>query len=1676
MSENIPQAQNPEGATSLEGGTYEVLRNRLRKGEDNLRQRLQLLNNSRKEVFGAIETKLVATERVTTANNCIPQDMVPIGGRFIFGYNVHLGLKAQMELGDVFSIYHYRAEDHSFHEEGLEMLQQEAFLTDFIALYKYYKDTRFAKFAQLGPHLFMVFRVGKNATDIKTFKWLLQGGKLSYIDNRSDHEFIFPAQHEFRWKRATRDMHRQGKHPHISIEDKVFVETVGGDLTIKVEDNTDAGKGIYVEHVDNADQTLDDAEISYAVIGNLVALKIKPYQEKAYRYIIYNSKLQEARRVDGISESCLLLPDDHGLIFPNGYYLQTGEYKLFDMALEGMLFEKRISSPNGEDYLYVFYNRQHGLYLLLQYNLILQKVGTPITCHGYSIFEDGQMCYFRGDEEPKKHHVVQIWQTPYVGPNHPMQGNQNSYLFKLGNKDIVRAMAESNELLVLLSKDEQYNDLYLDLAQHTTAILDSYHWLQHDEAHKLSEPLQEIRNAATAAIDEFEKVTRIRQNTNERVSTVLGSAEELLKKVNRERASRIQDFVDFLTGLRGMRGEVISLKELRYVVLAPVEKTEKTLAEAQDKVSQKTVGFLLGPEALKPYEQRVQELEAQVAAAEKVVKANEVEEQLNKAAAELEMLIEVVSNLKIEDATQTTQIIDNISAIYAQFNTVKAGLKRRRKELMGQEGKAEFAAQMKLIDQAIINYLDVCDVPAKCDEYLTRVMVQLEELEGRFSEFEEFVDLLTTKREEAYNAFESRKLQLTETRNRRASNLLQAADRILKAVQNRLSRMESVQEINGYYASDLMLEKLRSMVKELLELGDTVKADDIRSRMKSIKEEAIRQLKDKNELYVDGKNIIRFGTFSFSVNTQPLELSMVPKEGQMYFHLSGTSFFEPVAHEAFKDNANLWEQSLVSENRQVYRAEYLAYQILQVAEKAGVSGARSGERSGEGKSVEQLYALKPEALKAEVQSFMAGRFNEGYVKGVHDHDAALILGSLLRMYQQAGLLRFSSPARACAALWWQAFAAPAEKEALDHQLKGAGYIQQVFPQAGAIEELVASLELLLQEFISTYGLFPAAVVPEAAQYLFEELSRNSSFVTDGEAIRLLEEFKAYLKKQKAEGQLDASVKALNNKPAPYYRQLYHWLSAYLKSKGTTSDYLPEAAVLLQAGTKPERVVEAQLSETLTGLQGSHGLLDDRNYQLSYGAFLQRLQNYQQQTAPAFEELQRLKKELVHSFSEELRLEEFKPKVMSSFVRNKLIDEVYLPLIGANLAKQIGTAGENKRTDLMGMLLLISPPGYGKTTIMEYIANRLGLIFMKINGPALGHVITSVDPADARNSAARQELQKLNLAFEMGDNVMIYIDDIQHCNPEFLQKFISLCDAQRKIEGIWKGRSKTYDFRGRKVAVVMAGNPYTETGEKFQIPDMLANRSDIYNLGDIIGDTADAFKLSYLENCLTSNAILAKVAAKSHKDVLTLIKVAETGQQEGLSFEANHSPGEISEAVEILKKLLKVRDVILRVNLAYIESAAQADEYRTEPPFKLQGSYRNMNKLAEKVVPVMNDAELLTLLQSHYEGESQTLTTGAEANVLKLGELNGWLKPEEVKRWEEIKATFRQNNKIKGMGGDQMSQVLLQIENVSHALYGIRAALAGLPRLQTGLPTPELGSTADGNGHANNGDIIEITRP
>ncbi len=510
------------------------------------------------------------------------------------------------------------------------------------------------------------------------------------------------------------------------------------------------------------------------------------------------------------------------------------------------------------------------------------------------------------------------------------------------------------------------------------------------------------------------------------------------------------------------------------------------------------------------------------------------------------------------------------------------------------------------------------------------------------------------------------------------------------------------------------------------------------------------------------------------------------------------------------------------------------------------------------------------------------------------------------------------------------------------------------------------------------------------------------------------------------------------------RYIRDWLYSFLDEIQNSSavEFIDEVSILLAIGLYPEKnvssVLNVTLARTLSGFRGDHAVISGGDYKLVYAMFVKRLSDYEKSVIPKFLKYKEIKKALIDKFKTEIKIEECKPRVLSSFVRNKLINDLYLPLIGDNLAKQIGASGVKKRTDLMGLLLLISPPGYGKTTLMEYVASRLGVIFMKINGPALGNRVVSLDPAEAPNASAREELQRLNLALQMGNNVMIYVDDIQHCSPEFLEKFISLCDAQRKIEGVYKGNSRNYDLRGKKVVVVMAGNPYTESGERFKVPDMLANRADTYNLGDMLHANEDAFKLSYLENALTSNPVLAELANRSQKDFYALVKIAQSGSRDGIELEGEYSVEQLNDIIDVLKKLFYVRDIVLKVNQEYIRSAAQANEYRTEPPFKLQGSYRNMNRISERVLPVINDKELFNLVLQSYENDAQTLTTGAEANLLKWKEINNCLSPAEAERWMEIKKVFNQHKLVKA--DDKLGQAILMLGKLENALGTISTSI------------------------------------
>ena len=212
-----------------------------------------------------------------------------------------------------------------------------------------------------------------------------------------------------------------------------------------------------------------------------------------------------------------------------------------------------------------------------------------------------------------------------------------------------------------------------------------------------------------------------------------------------------------------------------------------------------------------------------------------------------------------------------------------------------------------------------------------------------------------------------------------------------------------------------MVHKLRAISEQLVGLKDTVKADELQARLKAARQDALRGLRDRKELFAEGDNLIRLGQHLFSVNTQRLELTMVPREDddgnpRMAIHLAGTDFYEPISDEEFLRTQPYWEQSVVSENRTVYRGEYLAASILFDAE-AGRGGLDFDV-------LHQASRDEGDGLLQIVRKYAAERYEEGYERGLHDADATAILTKVLVLRDSAGLLRFAPRARAFACLFW----------------------------------------------------------------------------------------------------------------------------------------------------------------------------------------------------------------------------------------------------------------------------------------------------------------------------------------------------------------------------------------------------------------------------------------------------------------------------------------------------------------------------------------------------------------------------------------------------------------------------------------------------------------------------------
>ncbi len=1145
---------------------------------------------------------------------------------------------------------------------------------------------------------------------------------------------------------------------------------------------------------------------------------------------------------------------------------------------------------------------------------------------------------------------------------------------------------------------------------------------------------QELRDTAQQVLAEFTAVQDLTRRAADALEETAERITALVRRVRGEAPGSASAWVERLTELRQAHGHLATISEMRYADAERIAELSVRTAEDIASAAQRAVSFLAREDAFDGYHEEIARLVADAGALETVRDASTVTDRLAVMTEGLATVTDVVAGLDIGDATVRTSILERIAEVLGGANRARATLDARRRELLSKEGRAEFAAEFALLGQAVTGALAAADTPEACDDQLARLLLQLENLESRFSEFDDFLAELAERRTEVYEAFSARKQTLQDERARRAERLSGSADRVLDTIARRVAALDDLDAVHTYFASDPMVAKVRRTADDLRELGDPVRAEELDGRLKAARQEAGRALRDRTELYADGGSVIKLGRHRFAVNTQPFDLTLVPSgdrdgAGQtLAFALTGTDYRAPVTDPAFAAARPYWEQLLPSENAAVYRAEHLAARLL---DEHGPS---------------RLAALSDAELARLVRESAAEAYDEGYTRGVHDEDATAILAALLRLHAAAGLLRHEPRARAAAQLFWAYGVDAEQRTAWRRRAVSLARARDTFGLAPAI----AALQ---EEWAAAVECGPAAADgarPEAvAAYLFEELTSGpAGFVRSGAVRTFLDGF------HRAAGP-DAyteDLAALGDDLAARRQLVEGWLVPYAETSGAGLDGGDLAeAVAVELCPELERYAgDAPLTARLEGLLGDHpriaggGALTVRLDEL-----LARTAEFRTETVPGFRAYQRLRTSLVSAERGRLRLDDHRPRVMSAFVRNRLLDEVYLPLIGDSLAKQLGTADADRRTDSQGMLLLVSPPGYGKTTLMEYVADRLGMVLVKVSGPNLGHDVTSLDPGQAPSATARQEIEKINFALEAGNNTLLYLDDIQHTSPELLQKFIPLCDATRRIEGVRNGEPRSYDLRGKRFAVCMAGNPYTESGEQFRIPDMLANRADVWNLGEVLSGREDVFALSFVENALTANPVLAPLAARSRDDLALLVRLAGGGDPAARAEHLEHpySAAELDRILAVLRHLLTARDTVLAVNAAYIASAAQTDATRTEPPFRLQGSYRNMNKIAERIVPVMNDEELSAVVDDHYAGEAQTLTTGAEANLLKLAALRGSLTAEQAERWAAITASYVRTQALGGPDGDPMTRAVAALGLLADRIAAVETAIqrAGDPR-------------------------------
>lgn len=1573
---------------------YDILQARLAAVAGEMQVAAEKLNRERSEVFGGASLTLIEQERLNTAAACLPVDAVSVDGLLLFGTNIPPGLTAKRTVADVFTLL--RVTDVSPTDKDFApllpgdpdyFLNDPSFLRDFDELYTYYAECRLLTLRRTGELLLMVFVIGERTEDIRVLRWRLDAEAPMYIDAYGEHDLVFDPPFDFVWEEVDRTSRVEGRWPHWNLHDLVFVGGGKGVLEFRVDDVVEGGRIVNTEQLAVVDGDLGELVIHTARLGELVLIRLKPYGESAERFYVFNRLTLQVHRIDAIGLNCHQLPEDSGIIFPGGFHLQNGETKVFATDATGFELLATHVSPNGEDLLYAYHRTMSGEYMLLAYNLVSRTMENPVACHGYALFEDGVVVTVRPEAEAQRVHTIGVYTSPFCTPErYEPAAPAGTFFARIGNPELVRALGELLSLARDAARPEFNGPVFEALVARANRLLDAHAWLQEPEANGLAGLLGKLRRTAGSVLDEFAAVAEAKREAHLAVLQIRADVDGYLSRTGLE-LRETDAFLELMEQGRTLLGRLADLGQRPHVDAEVIEGYRVQVDEAFTGLGGRALDFLADPHSLDSTMSTLQEATRDGMAAPTAAAVTEAIEKVDAVGDRLSLLTEVVGGLEVTDPTGKTGVLQRLGESLARRNAARADLDQRVIALRREESAAGFQAAMNVLAQRASSALMAASDAPACDAALGALEADLETSELRYGDVPEFAEQIAAKRDELYAAFLAKRDQLAAEQTARIDRVAASARRVLQTVTTRAADLDAIDKIDGFFAADPLVLRVRNAIRELTELGEAGRGAELEAELGAVKDTARRAVSDRSELFSDGG--VRIGRWQIGVNTEPFELRLRPNGdgSDLELRLTGTDLVLPVPDAGLAAFADLAAQSYPTENESLTRALYLAFTAVD------------------------------DGVTADGLADLAGRrVDDGYEMGVHDADAALILDAIAPVFAADGL-RWDGAVRAVAGVWWAGLAAEARRD-LVAELAAVRALGRGATRSALVDRIGPDLEALA----TAAGLEAAFDLDAAVQWLSESADRPAVSADGG---RVAEAFARWAR--------DAKV-SLDGVP---FATLVRWVADRLSSDPTLggagvvdsvyrplvlADRAAEAAWVLSGASV--KVTDVEAVARVEGLRGQHPLVTGGVLELPVGRAHTTYRVYRRHGLERFRAFNAARRSTLARWREELGLDTLRPHVLTSFVRNRLVDEVLLPMVGDNLARQLGLSGSPQ-----GLLLLISPPGYGKTTLVEYVADLLGFALVRINGPALGEQVTSLDPAQAPDQAAAAELVKLNRAFAMGNNVICYLDDIQHTSAELLQKFISLCDATRRIEGVVDGEAETFELSGRRFVMVMAGNPYTGSGREFRIPDMLANRADVHNLGDVAGAHEEAFAQSYIENASGVNDVLAPVIGRGRKELEALLRASQGATLRAEELQHHYAPTELSAVTRTLAHIARARDALLKVNAAYITSATVDDALRGEPAFLLQGSYRNMARLAGRIVAAMNPDEVDIAVREHYQAEAQTLAAAAGWNLAKLPIVLGTATAADVARVDELRAQWREAN----VGADPLSVIAASLRGIESGL-------------------------------------------